>query len=360
MPQKYLPKIKADTAKTMAKNLLATGGGKKISDTKFKDFLKKDQHLRQYSYDSKTKSYTKSEATKFFGKVTDAAKQNGGVKLNMQAARKMGLRVTSQGAISSLGLNRIYQQATTQELSAQQSTGPSPEEVRRQQRHDRAIKTMHQRERAEEMKKTTPQPEQQKTSTPKGAAPPPRAAGVSGGVPAQQQPNTQLGTAPVAPAGSRPATAKQTMPTVLVTPITNMTPHVTSLNPLAQKLSGQLTQTLRQLGPFRVLSQPVGTGHTTYTTGSEHDTQHAARAAGAQLYTLGSIRAAGETINITIQMVNVETGDRLDLVSLSEATPDIFELERKISWNITNSLQGESAGPASSIPSPNQAIDLPI
>jgi len=53
MIQRYTPRIKATTAKSMAKSLLSSQSGKKISDTKFKEYLKQDKDLKKYAYKAK-------------------------------------------------------------------------------------------------------------------------------------------------------------------------------------------------------------------------------------------------------------------------------------------------------------------
>ncbi|HHE64423.1 MAG TPA: hypothetical protein ENL09_00180, partial [Bacteroidetes bacterium] len=69
MVNTYSPRIKASTAKNMAKSILSDKTGKKISDTKFKEMMEKDKDLKKFAYIGKNSTLDKFKVKKFFNKV---------------------------------------------------------------------------------------------------------------------------------------------------------------------------------------------------------------------------------------------------------------------------------------------------
>lgn len=368
MVKAYLPKIKAQTAKSMAKNLLTTKGGKKITDTKFKEFLKKDKDLNKFAYKGKGSTLAKHQAKKFFGKVTGSAKQSGNLKVSATAAKKMGIRIDKKGQISEIGLNKIYQKATTEELSTQaKPTAPSPAELRREKRHENAMQTMHKRDRAEDIRKeqkSEQQPNKEEKST--ATTPPPRSAGVSstGAATGSQA----AGTASQSSSGQRKTTqAGPALPSLLILPLNNLSKNVRGLDWTARKIGNSITQTLNSIKIFSIIDQDAINDafyklhiDISATPFDESTIKQAAEKTGAELFVTGYIKKVDRFLEIKIQMVNTITNQRLNLAAIKEETDDVFHLERKINWQIINALKSDAKIPDQDSPGIDEAVDLPI
>lgn len=364
MAQKYLPKIKIGTAKGVAKNLLSTKSGKQVSDTKFKQLLKAEGGLKKFAYSSSQSSLAKHQAKQFFGKVIGSAKEQRGLKINALAAKKLGIKISEAGQVSDIGLNKIYQKAGTEELASQQkvSSEPSPEEQRRQQRHEAALKTFHKRERADETRQeqkqqpTKEQAQHKPLTAPISHAGIGRAAGAGADQPGAVADRVSTGT-------SSPSTAEDERLSLLILPLQNLTPTVEGLAWVAKKFNGLISRTLASLRLFKI-TEAATAGKTPAKTVDISDMAAvtvAAKRAWATLCVFGTIKKTGRLLEITVEMVNTNSSQRLLLAQVKEETDDVFNLERKIGWQIANALQAEeTTDDTAASSSPQKAEDLPI
>lgn len=371
MVQRYTPKIKVGTAKTIAKNLLATPKGKKVSDTKFKKFLKQDKDLKKFVYSSKQSTIRQPQAKKFFNKVLSSAHGDPKLKVSPIVAKKMGIKISRQGQVSQIGLKKIYKKASTEELASQQKpTGPSPEELRRQKRHEEAIKTFHKRERAEEIQRETgPVEQQNKNGEPdrRRVTPSISPSGVRGGaIPASGSTSSLSDqTIPTQRSGAAPTNAY--LISLLIFPLNNLSTNVEDLDLITKKINNLVRQTITSLKMFKIIrQQDINEALKKHRLErmpiiiDEVTMENIAKEVQAQLYIFGTIKKTGAIMEINIQMVNAENNQHLPLVTIKEEADDIFDLERKISWQITNAFQDRENDKETPTPSSGEAVDLPI
>ncbi len=362
LPPKYLPKIKMSTAKDMAKSLIANRAGQKITDSKFKQILKKEQGLKTYYYKPKDSSITKIQAKKFFNQVVSTAKGTPGLKIS-RLAQKIGIKPRTDSAPSNIALNKLYQKATNTQLQSQAPKGPSPEEVRKQQRHDEMMKTLHKHDRAAEMQKENmAAPTAQKPANQRVA--PPTMQGTIGG--ATIKPTNQ-------PAGlqsdqAQPAVKKTKDPERLglaVLPLTNLSPAADRTAWLCERVSRQIKQALHNEGMFEFAAEPsVHDAIRRYplTVPADHGTLRLiAKDAHVQLISYGHLKKIGSLIEVNAYLTNIQNDQHITLLSIRQETDDIFDLERRIAWQIDNALSGDPE-PKKQLPAPggNEAVDLPI
>jgi len=365
MTQQYLPKIKAQTAKNMAKNLLSTQKGKKISDTKFKQFLKQDKDLKKFVHSSKSSTMAKHQAKKFFSKVTESAKQSGNLKVNPTAAKKMSIRINKQGQISNIGINKIYQKATTEELAIENKpTGPTPAESRKQKRHEEAIKKLHQRERAGDIDKE--QKQQPEKDEKKSSSPPPRSSGTSSTGTSLSNQSTPLSNQG-SPTPQKSTKTNTALPAILVSPLNNLSTNVRGLDWTARRINNLIIQTLKSLKMFKIIEEEKISKVLTKlkleklpASANEAVIKQIARETRAVLFVIGYIKKINKTLEIKIQIINTATDQHLDLATIKEESDDIFQLERKIKWQINNALLSDAKTENKDVPSSDEAVDLPI
>lgn len=362
MVQRYLPKIKMGTAKGVAKDLLSTKGGKKLSDTKFKQFMKKDKDLQHYY--TQSSSLSKFQAKKFFTKVVGSAQTNAQLKVS-RLAQKMGIKGDNAKQLPGTVLERVYRRATTEQIAAEpKPTGPTPEEQRQQARREKMLKSLHKQQRAEEISKDQPaQPTPAKANENRQAGP------VI--TPGSGTTVTQLhgATAPKQTGVTMPKPAAKTnsTPKCIVFPIENVTPNVEGLELLLQKINRLLIQTLQGSGMFQLVS-PQGIGRAVTALSLETTSLPSDRGAirtlaerlNAEYYVTGSIKKIGATTDIVIELCNIENDRRLYLATIHEIITDPFELERKIHWEIINALQGDEDATAPPASNQDTVQDLPI
>ena len=364
MVQKYLPKIKIGTARGVAKGLLSTKSGKQVSDTKFKQFLKAEKGLKKFVYSSPQSSLAKHQAKQFFGKVIGSAKEQRGLKINALAAKKLGIKISEAGQMSDIGLNKMYQKAGTEELASQQkaSSEPSPEEQRRQQRHEAALKTLHKRERADETRQEQKQQPSKERAQPKPLTTPISHAGVGQAAGAGAG---QLGAvADKVSTGVTPSgTAEGERLPLLILPLQNLTPTVEGLAWVAKKINGLVSRTLTSLRLFKITDATTA-GKVPAKAVDVSDLAAvivAAKRTWTTLCIFGTIKKTGRLLEITVEMVNTNSSQRLLLAQVKEETDDVFNLERKIGWQIANALQAEGTTDDTAAPKNSQkAEDLPI
>ena len=383
MVQRYTPRIKATTAKSMAKSLLSTQSGKKVSDTKFKEHLKQNKDLKKYAYKGKASTISSADAKKMFNKVVESAKGSEKFKIS-HAAKKLGIKGDRKAGTATI--NKIYGKAGQEELASQpQQTGPTKQELRQQKRHEDMMKTFHKRDRADE---TRQEQEEERKDAEKNASggsdskkgggtastrPSAGSGGVAGSTTTQNL-SQQTATSSATPSDQRPATQKSDQAeekpiTALILPLSNLSPNVRDLDSIVTRLSTtvkQLFTTLHilpllpesaiqdALNNLRLEAIPDATDYGAIAA--------LAKAAQAQLVIFGSVSQTGTTLTINVQFANVATDKKLDLANLKEGTDDIFNIERKLRWHIENALnsgQNEPKKPGETPPT-DEAVDLPI
>jgi len=383
MVQRYTPRIKVTTAKSTAKSLLSTQSGKKVSDTKFKDYLKQDKDLKKYAYKGKTSTISKADAKKMFNKVVESAKGNKKFKIS-HAAKKLGIRKDRKSGTATI--NKIYGKAGQEELASQpQQTGPSKQELRQQKRHENMMKALHKRDRADDMRQ---EQEKQKKETEKnssgdkndnkgdGAAPIRPSAGSGGavGTAASQNTTQQTATNSAAPSVQRPATqkpdeAEETPINAIILPLSNLSPNVRDLDSITKRLSTTVKQIITTLHALPILPDSViqGALNQLRLDSLPNATDYGAIAALAktartQPVIFGSVSQTGATLTINVQCANVVTDKKLELANLKEGTGDIFNIERKLRWHIKNALDASAnqSDDSEKTPLDEEAVDLPI
>jgi len=373
MPSQFQSKIKATTAKDIAKGILSDKSGRKISDTKFKQILKQDKNLRKFAYTGQGSTLSKFKAKKFFNTVLESAQGNEKIKINKIAAKKMGLNINRKGQASQIGLNKVYQQAAQQEIDAQ-DTGPSPAEVKRMEKREKAKEKLRKQENIsyakEQQDKAKPgqeKNEDNKGSSGGGAAPPARQSGASGSA-ALGQTAPALNTMQMTNDDDRVnnKTASE-LPKLFMPPINNLSPTQPNVNVIAKKIDISIKQKMRNLRTFDIIGQDkINQALMNLRLDSipepadEEILKKIALETGAQLVLVGNIQKNQNILKINLNMVNAETGQKMPLADLEQSSLDLFDLENKLGWQINNSLTKEDGGAAGQMPSADQAIDLPI
>jgi len=386
MVQRYTPRIKATTAKSMAKSLLSTQSGKKISDTKFKEYLKQDKDLKKYAYSGKASTMSKTNAKKLFNKVVESAKSSEKFKIS-HAAKKLGIR--GNKTTGNATINKIYNKAGQEELASQpQKTGPTKQEVRQQKRHEEIIKTFHKRDRADE---TRQEQEEGHKETEKntsggnndkknGSAAPTRPNAGSGaasgavGSATTQNSNQQTAASSAVPSDQHSAIQKSDQAeekpiAAIILPLSNLSPNVRNLDGIVKRLSITVKQLFTTLHVLPILPESAIQDALNKLRFEDipDATDYGAiaaltKAAQAQLVIFGSVSQAGTTLAINVQFANVVTDKKFELANLKEGSDDIFNIERKLRWHIENALnsgQNESKKPDETS-STDEAVDLPI
>jgi len=383
MVQRYTPRIKAKTAKSVAKSLISSQSGKKISDTKFKEYLKQDKDLKKYAYSGKASTISKANAKKLFKKVVESAKGNEKFKIS-HTAKKLGIKEDRKAGTATI--NKIYGKAGQEELASQpQQTGPTKQELRQQKRHEEMMKTLHKRDRADYMRHK--QEEERKEAEKKssdgnndkksgGAAPARPSAGSGGaaGSATTQNSNQQTATSSAAPSNKRPAIQKSDQAekepiAAIILPLSNLSPNVRNLDGIVKRLSTTVKQLFTTLHALPILPEsaikdalnklrlediPNATDYGTIAA--------LTKAANAQLVIFGSVSQTGTTLTINVQFANVVANKKFELANLKEGSDDIFNIERKLRWHIKNALnsgQNEPKEPGEAPPT-DEAVDLPI
>jgi TolB-like protein len=351
------------TAKDMAKSLVANRAGQKITDSRFKQILKKEDALKPYYYKSKSSSLSKLQAKKFFNQVVSTAKGTPGLKIS-RLAQKIGIKPNAAKGPSNISLNKLYQKATDTQVKAQAPIGPSPEEVRRQQRHDQAIKTLHKHERADENTlNQLAQPDAQSKPASQRVAPPTMQGSVSGST---IKPTGQVTDTPSDQAQLAVKKTKEPERLALaILPLSNLSPAADRTAWLCERISKQIGQALLSEGMFILAPEPAIHGairRYPLSVPADHGTLRLiAKDAHVQLVAYGHLKKIGPVIEINAYLTNTQNDQNITLVSVRQETDDVFDLERRIAWQINNALSGDIE-PKQKPPTPSssEAIDLPI
>jgi len=365
-------KVKAVMA--AAKKTISTQTGKKVSDTAFKSFLKKDKNLKKYAYTEKSTTLKKHDAQKFIGQV--ASKAHGHEKFKLSRfAKKMGIKVGADGKASNIGVDKIYQKTSQEELKSMEPEGPSKQQVRMEKRREEAIKTMHKRERADETKKEMDQ-EAKKQNNEQSQSPSMRSPATPmqhGGTPgtqstasnAQNDTGVQSAPLPASKGLSKEGTIK-----IAILPFTNLTPNIKRIDWLVSELFKSSTRTLNSqrvltvanaLEVKRLLNQKKF--QEPNILNNEQLLEISTRLSVAFLI-IGQVKKSGDRVEIVVKLFIGSQKTFITIATLNEDTEDVFELEKKMNWQIANFFKEKNGSNKdqinSDMPSPTEAIDLPI
>jgi TolB-like protein len=337
--------MKIGTAKSMAKNLLSTKAGKQVSDAAFKKFVKQDKDLKKLNYSSDKSTVSKFQAKKILGQVAKDAASSEKFKVS-RFAQKLGLKQSGESVrVSDISLEKVYTKGAEEELKVEKPAGPSPDEQRREKRREEAVKTLHKRERADELNKERlggpkPTPAQ---SGQKQAAAPLMHTGLGGaGQNAQVPPGGGMSDN-VSSANTQSGDAAANLLTVLVLPLLNISGTAEDIDWLIKKINKLTVQTLTSLRLFKVVGQTSSTANPELSAIDPQDQtalKLAAKKAWARLCVFGTIKKIGKLLEIKISMINVDNDQKVQLVDIKDETEDVFNLERKISWELSSSVQG--------------------
>ena len=350
MAQKYLPRIKMGTAKNMAKSLLSTKSGKKVSDTKLKEFLKKDKDLQKYAYSSKGTSLSKSQAKKFLNKVVTQGKSSSELKISM-IAKRMGIKDKGD-TVSNISMESAYKKATAEELGAvPEPTGPTPEEMRREKRKEKMLKTIHKRDRAEEIskeaKQDNKQSEQSNTDAKKSGQAPSR---VGGSVLTSQSKSDNNQTATPSQTPIKKNSPDSTKVGVLIFPLENKSVNIDNLKPIILRIDKLIKQSLANIGGLNIIPETeIKTAlsqeklATLALPMDRHAIDSLIKALKVRLYVIGSVSQQGPTIIIQAKLHSIDSQKEITLLNVTGDAANIFDLERKSQWQITNSLRGDTS-----------------
>jgi len=373
LPPKHLPRIRSKTIVGTARKMMATQSGKKVSDTAFTKFLKKDKDLKKYAYLGKSTTVKKHEAQKLIGKVMEKASGHEKFKLS-HFAKKMGMKAGPQGKVSSIRLNKAYQQASQEELKETETTKePSKQELKQQKRREEMLKSMHKRERADEIRgeqkkqgeaqKDSPQRTQ--TSVQFGAGATASQAAVGSGGAIQNSTGSQT-----APPSSPSDDHLSPLTKIVILPFKNQSPGIQKLDWLIKELQKSATRAIKSLKLFTVIEQTEIDSMLEKQKPQNSSLPHnelmkliASKLSVSNIIT-GEIQKTDERIYIKIQLFNTISNTNLPIAEINEETEDIFDLERNINWQIINYFETKQKGGKSSIdidiPSSSEAKDLPI
>lgn len=371
MVQAYAKKVKLDTTKQAVKSLLRTPKGKTVTDAKFnKEFLKKDKELRKYYLKSKNATLKDSEAKTFVNKALKAAQATGKMKISKLAAKKMGININKQGELGTQSMKKLYKNMVNEDsASAAPSNEPSAQEIRQQKRHEKAIKSMHKSERANEIRKDrigeTKDSAESSSDSKQQSQTVPRSGGGSF---SQQQPSSNTTDSPPQQRAAKDnGTETDNTIALLILPLYNLSPNVDGLGTIVDKLNKHIEQIIRNLSIFSIVTQEAikKTLADLHFDGippitDKDDILTFGRKMNVNLVIIGSIKQAGTIIKINCNLVNTHDGRQLPLVSIKQDGTDLFMLERQIAWQITHVLRGQATESDTSLPSSDEAVDLPI
>jgi len=357
--------MKIGTAKSMAKNLLSTRSGQKVSDTAFKKFVKQDKSLKKFTYSSDKSTVSKFQAKKILGQVAKDAASSEKYKIS-RFAQKLGIKQSGEEVrVSDIALNKAYQKGAEEELKVEKPAGPSPDELRREKRREEAVKTLHKRERADEINKerlggTKSAPGQ---SGQKQTAAPLMHAGFDG---ASQNAQATPGGAMsdnISSGNAQTGNTAADLLTVLVLPLYNVSGTAEDIDWLIKKIHKLTIQTLTSLRLFKVVGQTSSTadlGHPPADPQDQTALKLATKKAWARLCVFGTIKKISKLLEIKINMINVDNDQKLQLVDIKDDTDDVFGLERKISWQLSAAVQGTETNINQDETAQKKIEDLPI
>ena len=364
----YLPKMKIGTVRDMARKMIATSSGQKVTNQAFNKFLKEDKNLRRAAYSPIHSTVEKYKAVKFFGHLANKVAQSNKYKLSY-FAKKIGVKASAGVGPSKVTLDRIYKKAVKEEIAGSaKPTGPSKEETERQQRRQQALRTLHKRERADEVY----QEEQNKgktTTTGPRAKPVQIAQGGASGLTAPAIVSDKKAT------GGRTKqslSGNENLPSLAVLPLSNPKRNLNA-SWVVNKLDNWLIRVVKGLKRFRVEGQLTAKDWLRNSGWQEGDVinlelaRDIGRKADLDFVMMGEWLKDGIDISVSIQLINIKENKITKIAKDREKEENIFELENRLSWEIQNFFTDKKLSSGSEndkeepeIPSSREATDLPI
>ncbi|KKW16484.1 MAG: hypothetical protein UY52_C0004G0049 [Parcubacteria group bacterium GW2011_GWC2_49_9] len=366
MANVFRPKIKIDTVRDTARKMAATQTGKQISQTKFKQFLKTDKSTRGMVLRSGSMHITKTQAQKFMGTVVKKIDETKGMKLSMYA-RKMGIK---QGNVTPIGLKKAYEAGARAEIKAEAPTGPSKEELARQQRIERGRQILSRRDRAEEIRK-----EYQARTSPRPTSPtyqPTQLMHGSGAARAGQS-NVSLSRASTLTGRQRPGTSLRAGGEDDANAVVlsfHSKARMQELSLLGEKLEETLRRALASVPIIHLLSK-VKSMKALRTLGWESGnivTSEFAKKIGTRFNIeyifFGTIQHQPIGAHVELFLFLISENSLLKVADIVEDYQHTFEIEKRLTWQVQKFFEEKSdetsTGSGVSIPSPTEAEDLPI
>lgn len=361
MPSRYLPKIKTETVKNVANQFAKTASGKKVSKTAFKKFLKEDKELEHLTYADKRSTMTKGKAQKVLGKVIEKLKTHEKFEVS-PIARKMGIRVDPSGKVSSVGIKKLYTYAAETQLKAEAPTGPTSEELAKQHRREEAVKMLHKRDRAEDVRK-----EQMQQAKPTAAAGPKpiQPVQLQHGVGSLQQ------AGPAKPAGGgglpyvSPTTGFSHRNEIRVAflPVSNLsgTEQVAQICRRVGEMFARLPKRFPNLIPLEREQVEASLRAMDWQSGSPWDRLKLERFQAnerADIVFFGEAQRMSNALDVKLSAYLPRRNETLAICDAKETLDRIAELEQRIDWSLTDFLDNHLfAAPGK--PPPPPSTDLP-
>lgn len=375
MTKSFLPKIKVNTIKNTAQKMVESKyGSKQVTPTAFKKFLQQDKDLKKYAYASGQSSVSKFQAKKFISQVASKVTKEKNLKINPVYTKKMGIKIGPQGKISDIGFKKIYQQAENEEIKQMAPTGPTKEDIERQKKRERAIETFHKRETADEIR----QAEKEKAEGTSKGATPSKSTG-----PVQIQQGGSAGSSAASSISDEKSQIKSTQSgksafrkkikqiiskSFIILPFSNLS-QSKNLDWIAEKITNTAIRIIMGIKNFNLIERKT---INQIILASEWErtkiiTPELAQEIHNKIKTdstiFGNLKKIGNQIQVFVYLIQ-DTHDPKKIVEIKEETEDVFELEKKLNWQLLNYFEERKEKPdkdsQAKIPSPTEAEDLPI
>lgn len=364
----YLSKMKMGTIKDMARKMVATSSGQKVTSQAFNKFLKEDKNLRRAAYSPSHSTVEKYKAVKFFGHLTNKVAQSNKFKLSY-FAKKMGVKAMAAGSPNKVTMERVYKKAAQEEIaSTAKPTGPTKEEMEKQQRRQEAFKSLRKRERADEIRSEEQQKSKATTAQPR-AKPVQIAQGGAGSLTAQ----TALADKKAVTGKMKPSSGGNAgLPSLAILPLSNPKRNLNA-RWLVNKLDNWLFQVIKGLKIFKVEERLSVEGLLKNSGWEEGDVinlelaRAIGREAGMNFVMMGEWQKEAADILLAIQLINIKENKITKIAQVREKEENFFGLENRLSWELHNffadkklSFGQENKKEEPEIPSSQEAEDLPI
>lgn len=368
MANVYRPKMKVDTARSIAQRMATTQQGKQVTAPAFKKFLRSDKQLQGITYRSGSTHITQQQAQKFIKNVAEKIHQGEKYKLSQYARKTLGIRPTSKDSVGMTGVKHAYQVGARQEVAAETPKGPSPEEVLRQKRIEKGRQILHQRDRADEVRKEYQQGQKGEKAAVAAASRPPQ---ISGGTMLHQQGPTSVSRSPASTptrtSMTRAASVKKIRTAIL--PVRNLS-QMRELTLLAEKLEETIRRAVAGLPMIEVVSRVI-TVQTLQSLGwqegravSYEFAKRIAKSLQAEYVFFGTVAHVIAQAHTEIFLLVMSTNSVLKVADVKEHYSRTFEIEKQIAWQIQNFFEARTSSHTQSedvkVPSASEAIDIPI
>ncbi|MFA6909267.1 MAG: hypothetical protein WC289_05340 [Patescibacteria group bacterium] len=364
----YRPKIKIDTIRNVAQKMAATKAGKVINTTAFKKFLKHDKDLHALGYRPGSAKITKQTAKKFLGTAAEKIAHSDKMKLSL-FARKSGIKNVDSHGPSETGIKKVLGAGVKEEISHEIEQGPSPEDVRHQKRLEKARTIMHQRDRADDIRKETESMKKTTDSASKNttAFRPPQFS--SGGVSALPSSSGRASQVPGFRVQSAGGSTGRQMTNAILVPFHNLS-QMRELTILGTKLEETVRRALAGVSSIGVLPRVQtirflqNLGWTPSRIIPPEFAKRLAKDLGVRYVFYGTITHEHGLAYVRLMLLVAARNSILLLAEVREDFHNTFEVEEKLSWQVQNFF--DDSGPAASehtevdIPSAADAIDLPL